>query len=396
MSNSWPLVPLGSVLTERCETPSPAALASGEIPIVSKIGFNDGKIQLRSGTDTKTGMILAHPGDLVVSGINAAKGAIAVYGAENAAPIAATIHYGAYIPDPEQVNISFLWWLLRSNTFREALQEYVPGGIKTELKAKRLLPVRVPIPPIPEQQRIVGRIEELAGKIERARELRRQSVAELALVIKNTITRFTGNATQCGVLGEALLNAPRNGWSARCDNSEGGTPILSLGAITGFRYRPTESKRTSEPILHQAHYWLSPGDLLISRSNTPELVGHAAIYNGTPFPCIYPDLMMRLNVDTQKADVRFVHYCLQGAPARDFIHKNAKGTSPTMKKISQQIVMRVPFPASTSLVEQKRIVAELDGLQAKVDAVKGLQAQTQAELDALLPSLLDRAFRGEL
>lgn len=46
--------------------------------------------------------------------------------------------------------------------------------------------------------------------------------------------------------------------------------------------------------------------------------------------------------------------------------------------------------------EQQHIVAELNGLQAKVDAVKALQAQTQAELDALLPSLLDRAFRGLL
>jgi type I restriction enzyme S subunit len=49
-----------------------------------------------------------------------------------------------------------------------------------------------------------------------------------------------------------------------------------------------------------------------------------------------------------------------------------------------------------SLVDQRRIVAELDALQAKVDAVKRLQAETAAELDALLPALLDRAFKGEL
>jgi type I restriction enzyme S subunit len=49
-----------------------------------------------------------------------------------------------------------------------------------------------------------------------------------------------------------------------------------------------------------------------------------------------------------------------------------------------------------SLEEQRRIAAYLDDLQAKVDALKQLQAQTQAELDAMLPSVLDRAFRGEL
>jgi type I restriction enzyme S subunit len=48
------------------------------------------------------------------------------------------------------------------------------------------------------------------------------------------------------------------------------------------------------------------------------------------------------------------------------------------------------------LDEQRRIVAYLDDLQARVDALKRLQAEAAAELDALLPSILDRAFRGEL
>jgi type I restriction enzyme S subunit len=45
--------------------------------------------------------------------------------------------------------------------------------------------------------------------------------------------------------------------------------------------------------------------------------------------------------------------------------------------------------------KQRRIVAGLDALQAEVDALKRLQAKTAAELDALLPALLDRAFKGE-
>ena len=53
----------------------------------------------------------------------------------------------------------------------------------------------------------------------------------------------------------------------------------------------------------------------------------------------------------------------------------------------------LPMPP---LPEQRRIVAYLDDLQAKVDALKALQAETAAELDALLPAILDRAFRGEL
>lgn len=49
-----------------------------------------------------------------------------------------------------------------------------------------------------------------------------------------------------------------------------------------------------------------------------------------------------------------------------------------------------------SLPEQRRIVAELDALQAEVDGLKRLQAESAAELDALLPAILDRAFKGGL
>jgi hypothetical protein len=48
------------------------------------------------------------------------------------------------------------------------------------------------------------------------------------------------------------------------------------------------------------------------------------------------------------------------------------------------------------LPEQRRIVTELDALQAEVDGLKRLQAETSAELDALLPAILDRALKGEL
>jgi type I restriction enzyme S subunit len=46
--------------------------------------------------------------------------------------------------------------------------------------------------------------------------------------------------------------------------------------------------------------------------------------------------------------------------------------------------------------EQRRIVAELETFRAEVDALKRLQVDAAAELEALLPSILDRAFKGEL
>ncbi len=48
------------------------------------------------------------------------------------------------------------------------------------------------------------------------------------------------------------------------------------------------------------------------------------------------------------------------------------------------------------LPEQHHIIAYLDSLQAQLDALRRLQAETSAELDALMPAVLDRAFKGEL
>ena len=164
-----------------------------------------------------------------------------------------------------------------------------------ELKAKRLLPIPVPRPPLSEQRRIVMRMEELSVQLQEARILRHQATKEADALVGSSLHHLSKDIVIDGILNDVLGSSPRNGWSANCDNADYGTPVLSLSAVTGFQYRASEFKRTSMHAATDGHFWLKPGDLLITRSNTPELVGHVAIYNGTPSPCIYPDLMMRLD-----------------------------------------------------------------------------------------------------
>ena len=108
MPKQWPQVALGEILTERNETPDPALVQAGDIPIISKIRFSDGGIEYRTDSETNTKMILIHPGDLVLSGINAMKGAIAIYAPETARKAAATIHYSTYQVNKERADIRYL------------------------------------------------------------------------------------------------------------------------------------------------------------------------------------------------------------------------------------------------------------------------------------------------
>ncbi|WP_066425691.1 restriction endonuclease subunit S [Anabaena sp. 4-3] len=332
--------------------------------------------------------------DLLVAEIDAKIGGFGIVPTNLDGAIVSS-HYFLFEINELLLDIKFLDYFIRTPAFRD--QVTAQGSTNyAAIRPNDVLGYIIPLPPLEEQRRIVARIEELVGKLEEVRSLRQKALEETEALLPVESTKLFSKTLIKGHLSDVLLEKPRNGWSARCDNMPEGTPILSLGAVTGFSYRQTEFKRTSEPVSLDAHYWLKPGDLLITRSNTPELVGHAAIYNGSPYPCIYPDLMMRLEIDEFKANKQFVHHWLACKLVRDYIKSKAKGTSPTMKKISQEVVMNIPFPSDLSISEQCRIVTYLDELRSKVDAMKGLREEAIKELDALLPSILDKAFKGEL
>ena len=63
--------------------------------------------------------------------------------------------------------------------------------------------------------------------------------------------------------------------------------------------------------------------------------------------------------------------------------------------VSQKILSKLLLPVPPT-EEQRRILLWLEGLDKKVDVLRRLQSETAAELDALMPSILDKAFRGEL
>jgi len=306
--------------------------------------------------------------------------------------------FPTYALDRNKVDENWLRWYFRWPPLWEQARTMSTGSAalsKLTLNPPKFLLLKMPLPRLDEQQELAARLDGLAAKTEEARGLQDQALIESANLLKTALRRIATKVNARGQLGQMLTGKPRNGWSAKCDNADGGIPVLSLGAVTGFRYRATEFKRTSLHADKDGHFWLKVGDLLITRSNTPELVGHAAIYNGSPTPCIYPDLMMRLPLNLDQVDPTFVWYWLQSPPARDFIFGKAKGTSSTMKKISQGVVMAIPFPAHLSLPEQRHIVAELDRLQTEADSLKALQAETGTELRALMPSIVSRVFTGQ-
>ena len=98
--NEWKKVKIGDFLTEREGRYKPNDKEISKYQRLDKIDFS-GHIHI-SDKPTKTDMIIVFPGDLIISGINVAKGAISVY--QGKEPVCATIHYSSYTFDDKKVD----------------------------------------------------------------------------------------------------------------------------------------------------------------------------------------------------------------------------------------------------------------------------------------------------
>ena len=150
----WKKVRIGQFLTERQGRYKPDDNAIATYKRLDKIDFS-GTVHI-SEKPSKTDMIVVQPGDLVISGINVAKGAIAVY--QGMEPVTATIHYSSYIFDDSAIDLEYFKYFVKSPAFIETLKKQVKGGIKTEIKPKVFLPLEISLPDLPTQKQIVKKI----------------------------------------------------------------------------------------------------------------------------------------------------------------------------------------------------------------------------------------------
>lgn len=202
--SEWKKVKIGDFLTEREGRYKPDDSKISKYKRLDKIDFS-GTIHI-SDKPTKTDMIIVHPGDLVISGINVAKGAVAVYQGDE--PVCATIHYSSYTFDSSKVDLDYFKYFVKSPEFIAALQKQVKGGIKTEIKPKHLLPLEISIPDLQTQQEIVKKIslqlkktEQLSVEIESQKNYikqLRQNILQEAIEGKLTAVWRKQNPVQKG------------------------------------------------------------------------------------------------------------------------------------------------------------------------------------------------------
>lgn len=303
----------------------------------------------------------------------------------------------------KHINKNLLVKVLSSYIVQKQIQEVITTGCQPKLAIKKIEQLKIPLPPINEQQRIVERIESLFVKLDRAKEL-----------IENTLAQFEQN--KMAILHKAFIgeltakwrkenNIDLSSWqektidelctslkygTSKKSKPEGSVVVLRMGnlqngEIDWSNLMYTDDKDDIEK------YLLKKGDVLFNRTNSPELVGKISIYRGE-YPAIYAGYLIKLDYGKDIIG-EYLNYMMNSTKAKHYCY-TVKTDGVSQSNINAKKIGAFEIPVPT-IEEQQEIVNILDNLLAKYNKIKNLEQQLE-KIELLKKAILAKAFRGEL
>lgn len=334
--------------------------------------------------------------DIVVNKIWARNGSVAVV-PPNLAGCYVSGEFPTFSAARDRLDPRWFHWYTKTPELWDQCDEKSRGTSgKNRIRPEKFLEIKIPLPHPDEQRRIVSRIEELATKLEQARAMREETAAAVEILVGAEIQRLFTLGPKWGwvvkPLGDYVLD-DCYGTSEKANDDGSGTSILRMGNIQKGRLDTRNLKYLRIKDKDRGKWILQKGDILVNRTNSAELVGKCAVFD-LDGEYAFASYIIRLRLDTTRALPRLIAAYINSPIGRAYMFSERKQMTGQANVNSKKLkALPIPLPA---LAEQQRILDHLDDLQAKVDSLKKLQSETAAELDALMPSILAKAFRGEL
>jgi type I restriction enzyme S subunit len=230
--------------------------------------------------------------------------------------------------------------------------------------------LRVPIVPIEEQRRVVAYLDRETARIDMLIEEQQRLIEMLHERRTAAIEEAVKTIEVKGQRLKHIIRSVRQGWSPQCypwpaDGVETWA-VLKAGAANGGVFRPMENKELPETEQARPEIVVSPGDLIVSRANTRDLVGSAAVVDGNYPRLMLCDKLYAFSLDETRALPRFVAVVLGSRRWRDMVELEATGASYSMLNVSQADIVNLPMPLPAVDV-QRRILSKLDDETAKID-----------------------------
>ncbi|MEX1023211.1 MAG: restriction endonuclease subunit S [Dehalococcoidia bacterium] len=304
---------------------------------------------------------------------------------------------------------AFLYQLLASDVAHRHVMGDITGTKMPRTSWERLADLSVSCPSLPEQRAIAAVLDAVDDTIERTEaviaateDLRRSLLHELLTRgvpgMHSEWKHVPGLGTvpacwEVTTLGECLERIEA-GRSPLCESrpargDEWG--VLKVSSVSWGEFRPNENKALLPEAKPDSRYEVKPGDLLLSRANTPDLVGRAVLVRNTPSRLLLSDKTLRLLPKSARTNTEFLLLALGTPSARTQISGAASGSSRSMFNVSQEALRLVRF-ALPSLDEQ-RCIAE--ALQA-VAAAQGAKEDEIAEAKMLKATLAEGLLSGRV
>jgi type I restriction enzyme S subunit len=288
------------------------------------------------------------------------------------------------------------YYLRRKETVNFAMS-HITGTRQPRVIIDTFLEYPIPLPPLEEQKRIVSRLELLVSRAEEAKRLRKLAREEAKKIMQAALNKVFSKADEeekweWVKLGDERLFYIETGSTPRTDvpeywdgNIKWVTP-KDLGKVTEKFIFDTERKITQRGLMSCSTKIVPKGAIIVS---TRAPIGYIAIAGDDM--CFNQGCKAIIIKDTTKVLPDFIYYAL----LTKVEEMNALGSGATFKEISRKKMASMLIPLPT-VDEQKRMVAYLDKLREKVVFLESFQQKTEDELEKLIPSILDKAFRGEL
>jgi len=259
---------------------------------------------------------------------------------------------------PEMILPEFIPFFLKSDMFMDRAIKISVGSLSPTINWKTLKIQKFRLPPLSEQKRIA----EILWAADEA-------VFAFENVLKNFV-QFIRLEIECKLksldckklkLSQVLIRSPESGCSSPPSTKETGHWVLSLSALSvnGYCKNNLKPVKKSSKMMNARLY---KGDLLISRSNTVELVGLVGIFNEDRDDVSFPDTMMRLPVNKELIFPEYLEIILLSSLGRKHMMKIASGTSGSMKKINRRTLSEFCLPVP-NVTKQENIIADNNHLK---------------------------------
>jgi type I restriction enzyme, S subunit len=232
-------------------------------------------------------------------------------------------------------------------------------------------------------------VDALARRVEEARGLRRAAVEEAGAIITSSLhENFVTNAGNWNKMPmpEAIAINDRQVDPTLPQYSS--LPHISGENIQSKTCKLLPYQTAEQDEVKSSNYLFSPNSILYSKIRPYLQKAVFVDFQGVCSADIYP-----IKVTNAQLESGFVMWSLVASPFTEYANRLSGRTRMPKLNRKQLFAFELVYPP---LADQRRIVAYLDGLQAKVDELRRLQTATQKELDTLMPSILAKAFAGEL